>query len=26
VLWCRHAPGLVQRGDCIAVIATDFPG
>lgn len=26
VLWCRHAPGLVQRGDCIAVIAADFPG
>ncbi|NBB84566.1 MAG: N-alpha-acetyl diaminobutyric acid deacetylase DoeB [Alphaproteobacteria bacterium] len=26
VLWCRHAPGLVQRGDCIAVIADDFPG
>jgi N-alpha-acetyl-L-2,4-diaminobutyrate deacetylase len=22
---CRHVPGLVQRGDCIAVIAADMP-
>jgi N2-acetyl-L-2,4-diaminobutanoate deacetylase len=22
---CRHVPGLVQRGDCIAVIAADLP-
>ncbi|WP_366656431.1 succinylglutamate desuccinylase/aspartoacylase family protein [Fodinicurvata sp. EGI_FJ10296] len=21
----RHCPGLIQRGDCLAVIATDFP-
>ncbi|MEQ8964686.1 MAG: succinylglutamate desuccinylase/aspartoacylase family protein [Azospirillaceae bacterium] len=25
VLYCRHAPGLVQRGDCLAVIARDYP-
>lgn len=23
ILYCRHAPGLIQRGDCLAVIAVD---
>jgi N-alpha-acetyl-L-2,4-diaminobutyrate deacetylase len=25
LVFCRHAPGLIQRGDCLAVIATDIP-
>lgn len=25
MLLSRHAPGLIQRGDCMAVIATDIP-
>lgn len=25
MLWCRHVPGLVARGDCVAVIASDYP-
>jgi N-alpha-acetyl-L-2,4-diaminobutyrate deacetylase len=25
VLYCRHVPGLVARGDCLAVIAQDLP-
>ena len=25
MLWCRHMPGLIQRGDCMAVIAVDLP-
>ncbi|MDF2096561.1 succinylglutamate desuccinylase/aspartoacylase domain-containing protein [Aquibaculum arenosum] len=25
ILWCRHVPGLVARGDCVAVIASDYP-
>lgn len=24
VLWCRHVPGLIARGDCMAVIASDY--
>lgn len=23
---CRHMPGLIQRGDCAAVLAEDWPG
>lgn len=23
ILYCRHVPGLIQRGDCLAVIAVD---
>lgn len=23
-LYCRHVPGLTQKGDCLAVIATDY--
>lgn len=27
LLYCRHAPGLIQRGDCLAVVASDIlPG
>lgn len=26
VLYSRHAPGLVHRGDCLAVIAVDYAG
>lgn len=25
MLFCRHAPGLIQRGDCLAVLAVDLP-
>ena len=25
MLYCRHAPGIIQRGDCLAVIASDIP-
>ncbi len=25
LLICRHAPGLVQSGDCLAVVAQDYP-
>ena len=25
MLLCRHVPGLIQRGDCMAVIAVDLP-
>ncbi|MBK8907151.1 MAG: N-alpha-acetyl diaminobutyric acid deacetylase DoeB [Rhodospirillales bacterium] len=25
MVFCRHAPGLIQRGDCLAVIAQDMP-
>jgi len=25
MLLARHAPGIIQRGDCMAVIATDIP-
>jgi len=25
LLYCRHAPGLIGRGDCLAVIAADYP-
>jgi N-alpha-acetyl-L-2,4-diaminobutyrate deacetylase len=25
LVFCRHAPGLIQRGDCLAVIASDIP-
>lgn len=24
LLWCRHVPGLVKRGDCLAVVASDY--
>lgn len=24
VVYCRHVPGLTQKGDCLAVIATDY--
>lgn len=24
LLWCRHVPGLAKRGDCLAVIASDY--
>lgn len=24
ILWCRHVPGLIGRGDCMAVIACDY--
>lgn len=24
MLWCRHVPGLISRGDCMAVIARDY--
>ncbi len=25
LVFCRHAPGLIQRGDCLAVVASDIP-
>ncbi len=25
LVYCRHVPGLIRRGDCVAVIATDLP-
>lgn len=24
ILWCRHVPGLISPGDCMAVIASDY--
>lgn len=24
ILWCRHVPGLIAHGDCMAVIASDY--
>jgi N-alpha-acetyl-L-2,4-diaminobutyrate deacetylase len=26
LLFSRHAPGLIQRGDCLAVVAVDYDG